>query len=113
MTLVTLGLASLVFVIGFTVYACRSSDGQAGRAGRQTSRQAILESWVNILAGFSVNFFLNLLMLPMLGITLSAGDNFYLGCVYTAVSVVRSFVIRRYAESYIHRFAARAAERIS
>ena len=109
-TITLLGLASLVFVIGFTAYAGRSSKGPAGR---QTRRQAIIESWINILAGFGINFCMNALLLPLLGIDLKASDNFLLGCTYTAVSIVRSFVIRRYADEFIHRLAARAAQRIS
>lgn len=109
-TITILGLASLVFVIGFTLMALR---GSTNRLGRQTRRQAIIESWINILVGFILNFGINLLILPMLGITLALGDNFFIGCIYTAVSVVRSFMIRRYCDEAIHTFAARAAERIS
>lgn len=109
-TLAVLGLASLVFVIGFTLMALR---GSTSRLGRQTRRQAIIESWINILAGFILNFALNLLILPLLGISLTLSDNFLIGCIYTAISVVRSYTIRRYCDAAIHTFAARAAEKIS
>jgi O-antigen/teichoic acid export membrane protein len=110
-TLTALGIASLLFCIGFTGRAWF----QAETTGllRQTRRQAMLEAWTNIVIGFSINACLNLLLLPLIGAHISGGQNFWLGTIYTAVSLVRSYVIRRYCEQHIHQLAARAAERIA
>jgi hypothetical protein len=106
-TLTWLGIASLVFVIGFTGRAWVQAE--ATGLHRQSRRQAMVEAWTNIVIGFSINAGLNLLLLPLVGAHVSASQNFWLGVVYTAVSLVRSYVIRRYCDRHIHHFAARAA----
>lgn len=66
-------------------------------SGRQTILGSIAESWVNILVGFTINFCANLLILPMFGFAnLTLFKNFQIGLLYTVISLVRSFVIRRW-----------------
>lgn len=63
----------------------------------QTVLGSFVESWVNILIGFSINFAANMIILPMFGFSsLTLGKNFAIGLLYTVISLVRSFVIRRY-----------------
>lgn len=63
----------------------------------QTIIGSIVESWVNIAIGFTINFAANLLILPLFGFTdLTMWKNFQIGLLYTVISLVRSFVIRRY-----------------
>lgn len=65
--------------------------------GRQTIIGSIAESWVNILIGFAINFCANLAILPLFGFTnLTLFKNFQIGLLYTVISLVRSFVIRRW-----------------
>lgn len=64
---------------------------------RQTHFGSFVESLANIAIGFSVNFTANMLILPLFGFhTLTLGKNFVIGLLYTVISLVRSFVIRRY-----------------
>lgn len=63
----------------------------------QTILGSIVESWVNILIGFSINFTANMLILPLFGFSsLTLEKNFIIGFLYTIISLVRSFVIRRF-----------------
>ena len=110
-TLTALGIASLVFIVIFTWRAWVRVE-TAG-PNRQSRRQAMMESWINIVIGFSINMAMNWLLLPLVGADISGGQNFWIGVIFTTVSLVRSFVIRRWAETRIHQFAARAAERIA
>lgn len=107
--LTALGLASLLFTAAFTWCAYMGNESGGG----QSRRESIIEAWANICAGFSVNFVANLLLLPLVGAHFSLLDNLWLGWVYTAISIVRSYTIRRWFNDRIHRFAARAAQRIS
>lgn len=92
MSLLTiLGLASFVFVVVFTVRAFRNNTGVG-----QTPRGAIMEAWTNIVVGFSVNYCANFLLLPLVGVQVNAADNFMLGWCYTAISIIRSYAIRRW-----------------
>lgn len=95
-----LGLTSLVFVITFTWHAATSAPGVG-----QTPRSAIIEAWVNIAIGFSINFVANLALLPLVGAHLTGGSNFWLGCIYTAISMGRQYVIRRWFNAQLHAVA--------
>ena len=86
-----LGMASIVFVAGFTWHQARRQS-----TGGQSPASSMLEAWTNIVIGFSVNFIANILLLPLVGLVLTAAQNFWLGATYTAISVVRQFVIRRF-----------------
>lgn len=62
----------------------------------QTRTGSFVEAWANIAVGFGVNFAANLFILPAFGFNLSLRTNLALGVIYTAISLVRSFVIRRW-----------------
>ncbi len=63
----------------------------------QTKLGSFAEAWANIAIGFTINFFANLLILPLFGFTsLTPGKNFLIGVLYTFISLARSYVLRRW-----------------
>lgn len=63
----------------------------------QTKLGSVAESGANIVVGFTINFFANMAILPLFGFsTLTASKNFALGCLYTVISLARSYVLRRW-----------------
>ena len=62
----------------------------------QTKLGSWIEAWANIVVGFSINYVANLLIFPIFGMHISPLNNFYMGCIYTVISLVRSYVIRRH-----------------
>lgn len=62
----------------------------------QTRLGSFAEAWANIAVGFSINYVANLLIFPLFGMHISPGNNFVLGLIYTAISLARSFILRRY-----------------
>ena len=107
MTLLTaLGLASVAFVAVFTARAYR--DNTAGKG--QSRRSAIIEAWVNILIGFTINYAMNFILLPLVGARITAMDNFMLGWTYTAISIVRQYAIRRWFNARIVALARRLGD---
>lgn len=62
----------------------------------QTKLGSIAEAWANIAVGFTINFTANLLIFPLFGMHISPGNNFLLGLIYTVISLVRSYVLRRW-----------------
>ena len=62
----------------------------------QSRRRSLLESFVNILVGYSINFTANLLIFPIFGWHISARENLTLGVIYTGISLVRSYGLRRF-----------------
>lgn len=75
----------------------------------QTRLGSLYEALINIVIGFSINFAANMLIFPLFGFHISAGSNFALGCIYTGISLVRSYVIRRWFNARLHAVATRLA----
>lgn len=62
----------------------------------QTKTDSFIEAVVNILIGLAVGFLSNLIILPLfLGVTLTVATNMGISLFYTAVSLARSYGLRR------------------
>jgi len=61
----------------------------------QSRRHSFIEAWVNIAIGYGVNFAANMLLFPIFGWHISARQNVALGVIYTGISLVRSYTLRR------------------
>lgn len=54
------------------------------------------EAVANVAVGFGVNFTANWILLPLFGFnSLTLESNLLIGVLYTGISLVRSFVLRR------------------
>lgn len=62
----------------------------------QSRLGSFVEAWANIAVGFTVNYVANLLIFPLFGFHISLEANFLMGLIYTAISLARSFLLRRY-----------------
>ena len=62
----------------------------------QSRRSSLAESVTNIAVGYAVNFIANLLVLPLFGFDVTVTQNLGLGAIYTVVSLVRSYGLRRW-----------------
>jgi hypothetical protein len=63
----------------------------------QTKLGSAVEVGLNLLVGYVVNFTANILILPLFGFkSLTLVKNLEIGVVFTVISVVRQYVIRRY-----------------
>ena len=63
----------------------------------QTRLGSITEAWANIAVGFAVNFTANITILPLFGFkSLTLRTNFIIGLLYTVISLVRSYILRRW-----------------
>jgi hypothetical protein len=60
---------------------------------------SLVEALMNVLVGYLLAVFVQLLTFPMFGIAVSLGDNLAIGAIFTAVSLVRSFALRRVFEA--------------
>jgi hypothetical protein len=76
---------------------------------KQSRWGSFIEVCINIAIGFWINYFANLLILPLFGFHISLTDNFLMGLLYTVISVIRGYVIRRWFEGRIHNAAQRLA----
>jgi hypothetical protein len=72
---------------------------------RQTRLGSWLEAWANIAVGFAINWIANMLVLPLFGWHVTGTQAFHLGLIFTAISLVRSYLLRR-VFNRIHRLHA-------
>ena len=75
----------------------------------QTRLSSLIESFINVVIGFAINFVANILILPLIGFHITTGQNLFIGVLYTIVSVARSYTIRRWFNARIHAAALRMA----
>lgn len=61
----------------------------------QSRKHSLFESIVNVLVGYLVAVGSQILIFPMFGIHIPVRDNFLIGLWFTAVSLIRSYCIRR------------------
>lgn len=79
------------------------------REMRQSRLGSLREAATNIGIGFSINWCLNMAILPRFGWhTLTGWTAFKLGLVFTVISLIRQYVIRRYFNGWRFRFAKRS-----
>jgi hypothetical protein len=63
----------------------------------QTKLGSFVETWANIAVGFAINWTANMLILPLFGFSgLTGSKAFAIGIVFTGISLVRQYVLRRY-----------------
>jgi len=62
----------------------------------QTKTQSLIESITNIAIGYSVAIASQLAVFPLFNINVTIQDNLMIGLYFTAISLVRSYVVRRY-----------------
>jgi hypothetical protein len=79
----------------------------------QSRLGSLIEACINVLIGFSINFAANMMILPLIGFHITAGQNLFIGVLYTAISVCRSYAIRRWFNGRLHAAAQALAGRVS
>ena len=78
----------------------------------QTKIESLLESIVNIIIGYGVALASQLLIFPMFGIDVPFSANLWIGLWFTLISLVRSYVIRRWFNAGLHKMVVAMAKRI-
>jgi len=61
----------------------------------QTKQHSLIESVMNILIGFSINWSANMLILPLFGFHITPSKAFNIGLIFTIISLIRSYTLRR------------------
>lgn len=61
----------------------------------QSRLGSLAESVVNVLVGYGVAVGAQIAIFPLFGVHLPVSDNLLIGVLFTAVSLVRSYLLRR------------------
>ena len=61
----------------------------------QTKKQSFIESLTSTTIGIITGIVLNLTILPIFGYPVSLSDSLWISLIFTAISVMRSYAVRR------------------
>ena len=61
----------------------------------QTKKQSIIEVIANTVVGFIISVGVSVFLFPLMGIPVTFGENLGITLIFTVISLVRSFVMRR------------------
>jgi hypothetical protein len=65
----------------------------------QSRTMSFVESITNVLVGFLLAVLTQIALFPMFDLQVSVADNLLIGMIFTAISIVRSFALRRLFEA--------------
>ena len=65
----------------------------------QSKKQSLIETLTSVFVGWLIGVILNMLVLPLFDYNVSLTDGVLISIIFTAVSVVRSYVVRRIFDS--------------
>ena len=61
----------------------------------QKKRHSLAESVLNVAIGFGVALLAQIVVFPIFGMQVSLSDNLAIGAIFTIISIVRSYFVRR------------------
>ncbi len=67
---------------------------------RQSRRMSLAESVANVAVGYGIAVVTQVAVFPMFGLRTRLSDDLAIGGIFTAVSVIRSFALRRLFEAF-------------
>ncbi len=62
----------------------------------QTKKQSLTEALINVVIGYGISLLSLSIILPLMGIESSPGKNVQITLYFTAISILRSYTLRRY-----------------
>jgi len=66
---------------------------------RQSRRMSLAESLTNVAVGYGIAVATQIAVFPMFGLEVRLSDNLVIGAIFTAVSILRSYSLRRLFEA--------------
>ena len=80
---------------------------------KQSRLMSMVESLANVLVGYGVAVVTQMAVFPLFGLAVTVTENLLIGLIFTVVSIVRSYALRRGCEALRVRQSARASSTIS
>lgn len=77
----------------------------------QTRLSSFVESMMNVAIGYGVAIASQIVIFPMFGIHVGLKTNLWIGVWFTGVSLIRSYVIRRWFNARLHKLAMKLTEK--
>ncbi len=80
---------------------------------KQSRLMSLVESLANVLVGYGVALATQMAVFPLFGLAVTVTENLLIGLIFTVVSIVRSYALRRGFEALRMRQSAMASSTIS
>jgi len=80
---------------------------------KQSRLMSLVESLANVLVGYGVAVATQMAVFPLFGLAVTVTENLLMGLIFTVVSIVRSYALRRSFEALRVRQSAMASSTIS
>ena len=80
---------------------------------KQSRLMSLVESLANVLVGYGVAVATQMAVFPLFGLAVTVTENLLIGLIFTAVSIVRSYALRRGFEALRVRQSAMTSSTIS
>ena len=80
---------------------------------KQSRLMSLVESLANVLVGYGVAVATQIAVFPLFGLAVTVTENLLIGLIFTAVSIVRSYSLRRGFEALRVRQSTMASSTIS
>lgn len=65
---------------------------------KQSKRMSFLESLINVAVGYGVAVTAQIAVFPLFGLVVSLSENLVIGAIFTGISILRSYTLRRIFE---------------
>ncbi|HEY9023253.1 MAG TPA: hypothetical protein VIP05_03055, partial [Burkholderiaceae bacterium] len=79
----------------------------------QPRLESLFEAIANAVLGMGIGLVSQLLVFPAAGVHVRIEQNLVILLAFTAISVARSYLVRRIANRYLHRFAVWLAGKVA
>jgi hypothetical protein len=66
---------------------------------KQSRQMSFVEAVANVAVGYGVAVATQIVVFPLFGLDVELSENLAIGCLFTGVSLIRSYVIRRLFET--------------
>ena len=76
----------------------------------QSRVMSLVEVATSSLIGFVVSIWANYAVLPLFGFRVKLSESFAITLIFMVISIIRSYLVRRFFATYVKRFAAWCAE---
>ena len=80
---------------------------------KQSRLMSLVESLANVLVGYGVAVATQMVVFPIFGLAVTVTENLLIGLIFTVVSIVRSYALRRGFEALRGRQSASDSSTIS
>ena len=78
----------------------------------QTKLESLAEVLINVVIGWGIAFVTQLIVFPKFGIHVPLSSQFWISVIFTIVSIIRGYVIRRWFNAGIHKLAIQCIRKV-